>query len=119
MSNNSGYNVQAYVKNTEVMLQILNNLTTKLDRIEETNDRRHASILNRIDIIEDKLSELCLNNQVYPSSFKMASNKISISSDVDASFFEFVDEFYRKHFSQEIIESFYGPVTKSVCDLIR
>jgi len=49
----------------------------------------------------------------------MASNKISISSDVDASFFEFVDEFYRKHFSQEIIESFYGPVTKSVCDLIR
>jgi hypothetical protein len=67
---------------------------------------------------EDKLSELCLNNQVYPSSFKMASNKISISSDVDASFFEF-DEFYRRHFSQEIIESFYGPVTKSVCDLIR
>ena len=119
MSNNSGYNVQAYVKDTEViMLQILNNLTTKLDRIEETNDRRHASILNRIDIIEDKLSELCLNNQVYPSSFKMASNKISISSDVDASFFEF-DEFYRRHFSQEIIESFYGPVTKSVCDLIR
>jgi len=53
MSINSGYNVQAYVKNTEVMLQILNNLTTKLDRIEETNDRRHASILNRIDIIED------------------------------------------------------------------
>jgi hypothetical protein len=45
---------------------------------------------------------------------------LSISSAAaDASsFFEF-DEFYSKHFSQEIIESFYGPVTKRVCNLIR
>jgi len=107
MSNSYGYNIQSVVKNQEDILKILNQLTTKMDRIEEANDRRSASLFDRIDCLENKLSEL---------ENKSSKNKISTSSP--NMFFEF-DEFHRKHFTKAIIESFYGPITRSVSDLIR
>ena len=115
MSNNIyGNNLQTLIKNQEDILKILNQLTAKMDGVENAMERNDRRISERIESLENILSDklVGLSNNVQT---KLSNHQVNISPDM---LFEF-DAFHRKHFTKAIIESFYGPVTRSVSDLIR
>jgi hypothetical protein len=114
-SNNFQQSQQEILRAIHQLNMNVTQLTTKVDRMEEANDRRSVSFLNKFEEIERKISALeqCHNiSSVLPSSFNGLSSTSSCESITFANFSE-------AHFTAPIIESTFGRVTKKVCAVIR
>jgi len=99
----------------------LKQIQSKMERLEETNDRNNLRLLDRINNVESTLLEIKESNSSiasrYPSgSIGSSNNHNNIASTAEVFTFE---DFRVKYFTRTIVEDFSGPVTKQFCSFMR
>jgi len=98
----------------------LKQLQSKVERLEESNDRNNLKLLDRINNVESTLLEIKESNSIasrYPSgSMGSSNNHNNIASTAEVFTFE---DFRVKYFTRTIVEDFSGPVTKQFCSFMR
>jgi restriction endonuclease S subunit len=101
------------LKKQDKILEILDKLVKQVDKKEEDIEEIKLAIVNINETIEKRFAEkLASDNNLLCAMPNVNFNTTTTKASFD-------DVIYKKYFTQEIFESFFGEVTKQTCNFLR